>query len=198
MEKVLVFDTETTGLIPKRGRGYDNYEDYKKLDSYPRLLSICWKVYLSDGTKISSNYFIVKPKDFIIDNDSVACKINGITKEISETGTDIFEIFKSFESSLEGVTKIIAHNISFDSRIVKSELYRYELHDLLSKFDDINKYCTCLNGKDLTQIKMKGWKDYKIPKLNELYKHLFNEDFDNAHNAEADVDACARCYFKMI
>ena len=39
---------------------------------------------------------------------------------------------------------------------------------------------------------------YKSPKLIELYKYVFNEEFENAHSADADVDACAKCYFQMI
>jgi DNA polymerase III epsilon subunit-like protein len=39
---------------------------------------------------------------------------------------------------------------------------------------------------------------FKSPKLIELYKFFFNVEFENAHSADADVDACAKCYFKMI
>jgi DNA polymerase-3 subunit alpha len=32
----------------------------------------------------------------------------------------------------------------------------------------------------------------------ELYTHLFNEKFDSAHNASADVEATALCLFKLL
>lgn len=35
------------------------------------------------------------------------------------------------------------------------------------------------------------------PILQELHNHLFNEDFDGAHDALADVKATARCFFEL-
>ena len=49
----------------------------------------------------------------------------------------------------------------------------------------------------ITKIRPFNWRDYKIPKLSELYEFLFKETFEGAHNAEADVTATARCYFKI-
>jgi DNA polymerase III subunit epsilon len=38
---------------------------------------------------------------------------------------------------------------------------------------------------------------YKWPSLQELHLKLFNEQFKGAHQALADVRACARCYFEL-
>ena len=38
---------------------------------------------------------------------------------------------------------------------------------------------------------------FKWPKLSQLHKKLFGSDFDEAHDAEADVAACARCFFAL-
>ena len=38
---------------------------------------------------------------------------------------------------------------------------------------------------------------YKWPKLSELHQKLFDKDFDNAHNALADVEAMVKCFFEM-
>jgi hypothetical protein len=49
---------------------------------------------------------------------------------------------------------------------------------------------------------MKKGKDYmnyhKNPKLEELYKYLYNETLENAHNAQADTYYCYRCFIKMF
>jgi hypothetical protein len=37
----------------------------------------------------------------------------------------------------------------------------------------------------------------KWPKLTELYKKLFKEEFE-AHSAASDCEACYRCYVKMV
>ena len=39
---------------------------------------------------------------------------------------------------------------------------------------------------------------FKLPTLIELYSHLFNQKFESAHNASADVEATALCLFKLL
>jgi hypothetical protein len=38
---------------------------------------------------------------------------------------------------------------------------------------------------------------FKWPKLDELHTKLFGSAFAGAHSALADVNACARCYFRL-
>lgn len=45
----------------------------------------------------------------------------------------------------------------------------------------------------------KGLKDkYKSPKLEELYKHLFNKSFGGAHDAMEDVLATLECLKELV
>src|SRR5690625_4710515 len=39
---------------------------------------------------------------------------------------------------------------------------------------------------------------FKLPTLTELHEFLFNEKFEEAHNATADVEATTRCFFELI
>ena len=39
---------------------------------------------------------------------------------------------------------------------------------------------------------------FKLPTLSELHEHLFSDKFQEAHNATADVEATARCFFELI
>jgi len=196
--KVIVFDTETTGLPITKG--FNNYYSYKDLDKYnsSRLLSICWQVY-DNTTFISSNYFIIKPVDFTIDNKSKSCEINGITQEMAlEKGIDINEVFTKLFNDLINTDRLVAHNINFDVNIILSELYRNNKNNIIDLLLSKSLYCTMINGKNIAKIKFKNSNNIKLPKLVELYKHYFNTEFENAHNAEVDVTACAKCYFKMI
>ncbi|GIR81599.1 MAG: hypothetical protein CM15mP83_3250 [Flavobacteriaceae bacterium] len=38
---------------------------------------------------------------------------------------------------------------------------------------------------------------FKLPTLNELYAFLFNDTFDEAHNATADVEAQQRAFLRI-
>ena len=195
--RVLVFDTETTGL-PSR-KGYDKYFPYTELNHYDtsRIVSICWNLY-NNGTLLSKNYFIIKPDDsFSIDNESKSCEINGITKEIAEqNGIPLIDLFVKLHTDLYNCDKIVAHNLLFDKNILLSELYRYKRQDLVDIFESKETYCTMQNSKDLLKIEMK-YGGYKSPKLIELYLYLFGEKFDNEHDASADTEACAKCYFEL-
>ena len=119
--KVLVFDTETTGL-PSR-KGYDNYFPYTETSHYDtsRIVSICWNTY-ENNSLVNSQYHIIKPSNFEIDNKSYACKINGITQEVAlKDGINILELFEKLHSDLYNCDIIVAHNLLFDKHILLSE-----------------------------------------------------------------------------
>ena len=196
--KVLVFDTETTGL-PSKPKGFDKYYSYTKLDSYKnsRIVSICWNTY-ENNSLVNSQYHIIKPSNFEIDNKSYACKINGITQEVAlKDGINILELFEKLHSDLYNCDIIVAHNLLFDKHILLSELHRNKRNDLIQIFESKEMYCTMNHSKNILKLPTKYGNHYKSPKLIELYEYLFNKEFDHQHNAKADADACAQCYFKL-
>ena len=85
---VLTFDVESTGL-PKT-KGFNNYYDYKELKYYDnsRIVSIAWNL-LYKKKLISSKYFIIKPKDFKVDENSISYKINKISRKMTKKGTKL-------------------------------------------------------------------------------------------------------------
>ena len=194
----IIIDTETTGFPVQPNRGY--YYDPSQIAFYDssRMVSICWALYKNDGTLVSTDYSIVKPTDFTIDNKSIATSIHGITQEIAEKrGKGIHRIMSKLAGDIEWADTIVGHNIIFDLHILLSELYRYQYKKEAKQLRSLTRYCTMKHGTPLTKLPSKFYKKYKFPKLSELYKHLFNKSFDGAHNAFADVKACAKCYLKM-
>ena len=91
---------------------------------------------------------------------------------------------------------IVAHNVMFDVNIVAAEFHRVGMYNaffgksLLDTKQAGTNLCKIPNPHDS--------EGYKWPKLTELYRHLFNDDFENAHSALADVTATARCFWKMM
>jgi len=169
-----IFDTETTGL--------SSYQH--------RIVSICWKIYTENGDLFKSYYNIIKPDGFVIDNNSIAVQINGITQEIAmNNGVDINSIFNELNNDLDLVNLLVAHNLSFDKRFLIHELNRYKRHNVLAKFLNKETYCT--------KLKSSEYNNGRWMKLGNLYKLFFNEIDYNEHNAEGDVIACARCFFKI-
>lgn len=52
-----------------------------------------------------------------------------------------------------------------------------------------------------TPVEGATWRDsntgFRYPSLRRLYRTLFGNDFDNAHDALADTQACMNCFFRM-
>lgn len=181
---ICFIDTETSGLFPK-GAKYKNLSDFDNA----RIVSICWVISQGDSI-IEQSYYVIKPDGFIINADSTA--IHGITNEYAlQNGQDIKEIMKRFAQSIKSVDTVVAHNISFDETIIKSEMHRHGLKEELDSFKKKHKVCTMIKGRLYMKVR-------KYPKLAELYKFLYGEDITNAHNALSDTLHCYKCFIRLF
>ena len=104
---ILIFDVETTGLLPNMNVDYRDLEKFNNC----RMVSIAWCIYDNSANLIRSRYHIIKPKNFNIDDSSIATSINKITTAIAEGGSNIDDIWNELANDLLTVDKIIAHNI---------------------------------------------------------------------------------------
>lgn len=172
--KYLFFDTETTGFPPKA-----------------RLVSIAWQIWDNDKL-IEKDDYIVRPEGFIIPDG--AANVHGITTEIAlEKGVDVKMVMELFNEKLSQIETVVAHNYGFDSVIVNGEFKRLSI---TSNLTDKKVIDTMLGSTDYVKLPGRYGK-YKWPKLEELHRHLFDKDFDDAHSADADVDATVACFFEL-
>jgi len=181
----LFFDTETTGL-PRNWKA-----PVTDLNNWPRMIQIAWILCDNKGNRIESDDLIIKPENFKIPLD--ASRVHGISTEkaISE-GEDLEKVLMKFDKLVEQTDFIVAHNISFDEKIVGAEFLR---KDIQSNFGRKRKLCTMQASTNY--CKLPGPYGYKWPKLSELHIELFGEDFDEAHDASVDINATEKCFWKM-
>ena len=184
---LLFLDTETTGL-PK-------YSATDPIEKWPRVVQLAWSLYDAEGNRQAQNSFIIYPTDFSIPMDSA--RIHGITTERAKAeGISLHKVLPQFNADVEKATRIIAHNIAFDLPIIHTEFIRCRLEtNLLEK----ENFCTMKPREIVSWCKIpkaSGY-GYKWPTLTELYLQLFEEEFTGSHDAGADVEACARCYFEL-
>jgi len=183
---ILFFDTETTGL-PKNWKA-----PVTDLDNWPRLVQLAYLLYDFDGNLIHSYNEIIKPDGFTIPTE--ASNVHGITTEIAnQRGSEIEEVLELFYNHLKRAKFIVAHNMAYDEKIIGSEFIRLGWGNIL---DSKEKICTMISTVDLCKID--GPYGYKWPKLEELHRFLFNHDFDGAHDALADIQATAKCFWELI
>jgi len=130
--------------------------------------------------------FIIRPNGFEIPKE--ASDIHGITQEIAiRDGVDSETVITYFNAMLAWSDSIVGHNIGFDCKIMGAELIRHGYNDIKP---DKPRFCTMLEGN-----KKHGG---KWPKLQELHKALFGTEFEKAHDARADIEATAKCYWEMV
>jgi len=179
----LFFDTETTG-VPK---------DYRApAIEWPRMVQLAWLMHNEKREVIDSGNLIIKPEGFKI--PKAAADIHGITDEIAlEKGTDLKEVLIVFKERLDTAKYIIGHNVSFDRKILRGELIRKEV-----EYDSSEKIKLCTMMLSTKYCAIPNRSGFKWPKLQELHKKLFGEEFEGAHDASADIKATARCFWKLI
>ena len=181
----LFFDTETTGL-PKNWKA-----PLSDVANWPRLVQIAWLVYNESGDKLDSKNYIIKPEGFLIPTES--SKIHGITTEQAlAEGDDLTYVLALFSDYINKASKLVAHNMKFDEKIVGAEFIRKNIKNKLFLKERI---CTMISSRDFCELP--GSYGLKWPTLSELHKKLFGEDFENAHDAFSDITATARCFWKL-
>ena len=190
MTTILVFDCETTGLLPKN-----------TTDLFPRMTQLSFALYDTDLGEVQEIYseYVSLPADILI--PQVVTDVTGITRELlDEEGRDIKEILQAFYEAYQRADIIVAHNISFDETILlkESAMYCSALERAMHKKQK-PMYCTMKNSIEICRIQRSNSRGsyYKFPKLAELYKYLFGYVPENLHDARTDVLCCLRCYLKM-
>lgn len=182
----LIFDTETTGL-PRNWNA-----PISDLSNWPRMVQLAWILYDQAGNEIESESDIIKPNGFLIPQEVV--KVHGITTERAlQDGEELGVVLRKFINVLDRAEYLIAHNMSFDEKIVGAELIREKIYP--NRTTKIKKICTKEISTDYCKIP--GDYRYKWPSLSELYFILFKTNFEEAHNATVDVRICARCFFEL-
>jgi len=181
----LFFDTETTGL-PKNWKA-----PVTDLNNWPRLVQLAYLFYDKNGNKISGCNHIIKPDGFIIPTD--ASRIHGIsTERANQEGQALLTVLQAFQSLVNQAEYLVAHNISFDEKIVGAEFLRNKMIDSVAAK---KKICTMQSTTNFCALD--GPYGYKWPKLSELHYKLFRTGYEEAHNAAIDINTTAKCFWEL-
>jgi len=194
--KIIVFDTETTGLPESRGASI--YETTK----WPHIVQISWILYdVAAGEILSTQDHIIHMGNIPIPPESIT--FHGISKQRSwRKGIPLSDAMDLFDKDLIKADLIVAHNVLFDKRVYMVEAIRAHRSQYFTT-NDVRKpeYCTMLRTKDFCGIErtsLSGNKYNKYPTLSELHDTLYNFIPAGAHDSMADVLICLRCYMQHV
>ena len=185
----LIFDTETTGL-PKRWDA-----PLSDSENWPRCIQIAWQIHDAKGEVVAHEDYLIQPDGFTIPFDSE--QVHGISTALAEEqGIPLEEVLKKFHTALNQVDYVVGHNVSFDRNIMGAEYLRSGLTDALAGKAIVD---TCTEETaSLCQLPGGRGGKFKLPTLSELYHFLFQESFEEAHNATADVEATSRAFLELL
>lgn len=180
---LLFVDTETSG-VPRSMNA-----PVSDLDNWPFVLQVAWRVYDPTGILIKAeNHFIWEPEIYI---EQSSVRIHGITeKDLSAKGKNRKEVMWMLLADLKVYKPVIVgHFVEFDSKMLQVAFYRCGLKHSLKKY---RHFCTMRSTTEYTRFP-----NHDYPKLGDLYLGLFNEKMPSEHDAAADAEATARCFFEL-
>lgn len=183
--KAFVFDTETTGFPVRDGA----------LSEQPYIVQfagILGEISPENGfQEIERVDVLVKPR---ISIPFGASQVHGIYDKDVENAPYVEEIIDKALKYLNTTEVVVGHNIEYDETVI-----RYELERLGRKGDyqPISSCCTMRSSTDYCKLQGRGF-SFKPPRLNELYKHLFGDFFEGAHNAMVDVESTAAAFGELV
>lgn len=196
----MVIDTETTGLLLKNKETKKYYHPSNtEMYNTSRMVSIAWNLYDSGGNLHKSSYYIVKPDGF--ESHPEALKVHNITTEYAtKNGIPIKNILDELYIDVLNSNEILAYNAMFDYNIILSEIYRIKMDSMVQTFEYMqeNKQISCVMELSKKKIKNINAKYKFYPRMEEVYRHLFNdESFNTSHNALDDINICAKIYWYL-
>lgn len=169
----MVFDTETDGLITTLAQ---------RLERQPQIISLYYNVLnLATGTSIGNGSHLFKPSKPIPEEMT---KIHGISNEMVKDAPSFIEKCGVLKEEFESKPLIIAHNAQFDCDMLNIEMLRCGI-----KLRWPQVRCT---------VEQTIWLEGYRFSLTNLYKYLFNEDFEEKHSASGDVTALSKCCVELF
>ncbi|HZH68078.1 MAG TPA: 3'-5' exonuclease [Chitinophagales bacterium] len=179
------FDTETTGL-PKNWKA-----PVTDVNNWPRMIQVGYIIYDQTGQPLNTKEYIIRPDGFIIPEE--ASNIHGVTTERAmDEGLPLYGVLEELHAEITKSSMLVAHNISYDENILGAEFLRENFNNIIPAK---KRFCTMKSSVDYCALP--GRYGYKWPNLQELHTKLFNQRFEGAHNALADIKATADCFWRM-
>jgi DNA polymerase III epsilon subunit-like protein len=193
---VLVFDVETTGLLPK----------VPAPGNIPYIIQFSFVLYDIIGETIVEKYnqFIRIPEQVVLKPEIT--ELTKITREkLENEGIPIETALEAFYEAYQKADLIVAHNLQFDLTMLYTEstVHLPKLYEELHSEKDAKKtyYCTMKEGTEmcklLRRIHTSKILDYKYPRLSELHQTLFGTIPKGLHDSMVDVLTTLRCYLMM-
>lgn len=194
MKLALAYDTETSGL--------PLFNDPSEDPRQPHIVQLGARlVDLDSRDVIATLDVIIRPDGWVIPDEVAA--VHGISTERAKAVGISESIALGALLELWSIAEVrIAHNESFDARIVRIAQHRFDCADL-DAWKDGAAECTAKLATRIMKLpptpKMVAARRNhpKTPNLREAVEFFTGRPLENAHSALADVDGCLAVYWAI-
>lgn len=183
--RILIYDTETTGLFNDQAR-------IMQFAAHVMLLT-------EDQPPLCLQEFSTLVQSEVAPHEK-ALAVHGITQEHSLHGITQEQMCRWFAGQVSKSDMIVAHNLDFDAKFMSAALRRNKI----PLVHDANSFCTMRESTGHVRVpptpKMRaaGRLGYKSPSLAEAYGYFTGKVLVNAHDALVDVRACREVFLGLV
>lgn len=198
---IIVFDTDTTGLVVT--------QPHHTPQEPPYLVQLSWSVFDATGKRLKTSHRLIAD---VTEMPPAAYHIHGISVEqLRQEGLPLKEVLSEFLGDIDGDSLLVAHNYAFDNYILTSAMRQAQLplHQIQSfAYRKGAYYCTMVGTQALCCLRGNAEEGrqpnerYKYPSLTELHEYLFATSGVPSgaipHNASRDLERCERCFWELV
>lgn len=194
--KIMFLDTETTGLCDMR----TPYTEDTLANVWPHLTKITWHIDEVDETfmarQVELQSHFIKPLYPESQYDPKAQEVTGIPYVGLQTyGHNLDEVMDKFCKDLNSIDIAVAHNTTFDMKMIKAELLRLNI-------DQHMRVCPWLDTVWYSKSFVNARDDkgrLKFPTLKQLADACQVDLTDrNLHDSDTDVAVLRQCFYRLV
>ncbi len=193
IDLICLVDVETSGLL-RKDLSLDSSEQ-------PSIVQIAAKTVDSKRRCVGQFSRIVRTEAAI---EEKAFQTHGISQEYSaQVGADLVIALAELKASVEGVSRIVGHNVGFDYDVISSALSRAGAEGIWWRAKASKLYDTMESSSPILQIPGR-FDDWKFPTLAESVNYFAAKTnalkwvgWEPSHNAMDDVSACEFVYWSL-
>nr|WP_283770025.1 exonuclease domain-containing protein [Mucilaginibacter sp. Bleaf8] len=180
----MFIDTEASGLPV-------NWKlPYSAEGNWPSAVQVSWIVYTKDGQEVKRENHYIRNDDFFI--TPKAMEIHGINPGFlavkGEVRKDVIAMLAADLNQYQPL--VIGHFIQLDYHILGADFYRAGIDNPLV---NLPMFCTMTATTQLAWTPMQ-----RSLRLGDLYAYLFYKPQEKQHDAAADAQATADCFFELL
>ena len=182
-EYLLFVDTETSGLPA------DWRRPYAEPGAWPHVAQVAWLIYTAAGELVKTENHYIRPSDYDISPASM--QVHGLTLAyLHEHGEARLPVMQRLHADLLHYKPlVVGHFIELDYHMVGVSFHRSGLSNALL---GLPTFCTM-------RLTERFWQPMRQQylRLADLYQRQFGRPMGKQHDALADAEATAQCFFEL-